>query len=167
MGKKSKKAKRNGLIAGAIAWDKALHKRMRKRFGLSKYQYLSVTFVKGLAVGFTLALLFQAFVGSASTGPRRQPCRRSSTALFLLRATTSSTWMATPYFPREAMKAEFFRDSRLTTVCGWKGTARYWDVVVGDEVITNVVWAYDTPKPHAEKILERFAFYRNKGVTLV
>ena len=65
------------------------------------------------------------------------------------------------------MNAEFFRDSRLTTVCGWKGTARYWDVVVGDQVITNVVWAYDCPKPDAEKIRERFAFYRNKGVTLV
>ena len=72
-----------------------------------------------------------------------------------------------PYFPREAMNAKFFRDSRLTTVCGWKGTARYWDVVVGDQVITNVVWAYDCPKPDAEKIRERFAFYRNKGVTLV
>ena len=72
-----------------------------------------------------------------------------------------------PYFPREAMNTEFFRDSRLATVCGWKGTARYWDVVVGDQVITNVVWAYDTPNPDAEKIRERFAFYRNKGVTLV
>lgn len=39
------------------------------------------------------------------------------------------------YFPREAMNTEFFRDSRLTTVCGWRGTARYWDVVVGDQVI--------------------------------
>ena len=72
-----------------------------------------------------------------------------------------------PYFPREAMNTEFFRDSRLTTVCGWKGTARYWDVVVGDQVITNVVWAYDNPKHDAEKIRERFAFYRNKGVTLI
>ena len=71
-----------------------------------------------------------------------------------------------PYFPRDAMRAEFFRDSRLTTVCGWKGTARYWDVVVGDTEVSNVVWAYDTPKPDAEKIRERFAFYRNKGVTL-
>ena len=71
-----------------------------------------------------------------------------------------------PYFSREAMNTEFFRDSRLTTICGGKGTARYWDVVV-DQVITNVVWAYDTPKPDAEKIRERFAFYRNKGVTLV
>jgi uncharacterized protein (DUF427 family) len=72
-----------------------------------------------------------------------------------------------PYFPRAAMNTEFFRESSLTTVCGWKGMARYWDVVVGDQVITNVVWAYDTPKPDAEKIRERFAFYRNKGVTLV
>ena len=71
-----------------------------------------------------------------------------------------------PYFPREAMKTEFFRESSLTTVCGWKGTARYWDVVVGDSEVSNVVWAYDTPKPDAEKIRERFAFYRNKGVTL-
>ena len=72
-----------------------------------------------------------------------------------------------PYFPREAMRAEHFRDSRLTTVCGWKGTARYWDVVVGDQVLTNVVWSYETPKPAADNIRERFAFYRGKGVDLV
>ena len=71
-----------------------------------------------------------------------------------------------PYFPREAMNTEFFRESSHSTVCGWKGTARYWDVVVGDQVITNAVWAYDTPNPEAESIRERFAFYRNKGVTL-
>ena len=50
--------KENGLIARAIAWDKTFHKRMRKRFGLSKYQYLCLTFGKGLAVGYLLALLF-------------------------------------------------------------------------------------------------------------
>ena len=72
-----------------------------------------------------------------------------------------------PYFPRAAMRAEYFRDSRLTTVCGWKGTARYWDVVVDGEVLQNVVWSYETPKPAAEAIRERFAFYRGKGVDLV
>lgn len=71
-----------------------------------------------------------------------------------------------PYFPRTAMAEEFFRASDHTTVCGWKGTARYWDVVVGDQVIRNAVWAYDTPKPDAESIRERFAFYRGKGVEL-
>ena len=69
-----------------------------------------------------------------------------------------------PYFPRSSMREEYFRESSLTTVCGWKGTARYWDLVVGDQSVANVVWAYDTPKADAESIRERFAFYRAKGV---
>ena len=72
-----------------------------------------------------------------------------------------------PYFPREAMRIEFFLESTHSTVCGWKGTARYWDVVVDGEVFQNVVWSYETPKPAAEAIRERFAFYRGKGVDLV
>ena len=71
-----------------------------------------------------------------------------------------------PYVPRSSMRTEFFRESSHSTVCGWKGTARYWDVVVDGEVISNAVWAYDTPKSAAESIRERFAFYRGKGVTL-
>lgn len=71
-----------------------------------------------------------------------------------------------PYFPRSAMRTEYFRESTHSTVCGWKGTARYWDVVFGEEVIRNAVWAYDHPKPKAETIRERFAFYRGKGVDL-
>ena len=71
-----------------------------------------------------------------------------------------------PYFPRSAMAEGLFRASDHTTVCGLKGTARYWDVVIGDQVIRNAVWAYDTPNPDAESIRERFAFYRGKGVEL-
>ena len=52
------KTKFTGPITGAIAWDKTFHKRMRKRFGLSKYQYLTLTFAKGLLVGYVLAVLF-------------------------------------------------------------------------------------------------------------
>ena len=71
-----------------------------------------------------------------------------------------------PYFPRASMHADYFRDSSHTTACGWKGTARYWDVVVDDQVISNAVWSYESPKPEAEQIRERFAFYRGKGVEL-
>jgi len=71
-----------------------------------------------------------------------------------------------PYFPRSSMREDFYRVSDHTSVCGWKGRARYWDVVVGDQVISNAVWAYDTPKPDAESIRERFAFYRGKGVVV-
>ena len=52
-----KKIKTTGPIAKAIDWDKTFHKRMRKRFGLSKYQYLTLTFAKGLVVGYVLAVL--------------------------------------------------------------------------------------------------------------
>lgn len=70
------------------------------------------------------------------------------------------------YFPREAMRSDFFRASTHTTVCGWKGEARYWDVVVDGQEISNVVWSYDFPKPAAERIRERFAFYRGRGVVV-
>ena len=52
------KTKTTSPIAKAIAWDKTFHKRMRKQFGLSKYQYLTLTFAKGLVAGDVLALLF-------------------------------------------------------------------------------------------------------------
>ncbi len=68
-----------------------------------------------------------------------------------------------PYFPRGSMAKNFFRESDHTTVCGWKGTARYWDVVVEDQVFRNAVKAYDTPKPDAKSIRERFAFYWGEG----
>ena len=54
----SKKTKTSGPIAEAIAWDKTFHKRVRKRFGLSNYQYLTLTFAKGLVIGYVLSALF-------------------------------------------------------------------------------------------------------------
>ena len=43
-----------------------------------------------------------------------------------------------PYFPREAMQVQYFRDSRHTTVCGWKGKARYWEIGISIH-IDNIV----------------------------
>lgn len=34
------------------------------------------------------------------------------------------------YFPADSVRREFFEASSTTTVCSWKGTARYYDVVV-------------------------------------
>ena len=51
----AKKTKTIDRIARAIAWHKTFHKRMRKRFGLSKYQMLWITFGKGLIIGYALA----------------------------------------------------------------------------------------------------------------
>jgi uncharacterized protein (DUF427 family) len=37
------------------------------------------------------------------------------------------------YFPADAVRREFLRDSSTHTVCPWKGTARYYEVVVDGE----------------------------------
>lgn len=69
------------------------------------------------------------------------------------------------YFPRGALKAGLFRESEHTTRCGWKGTARYFDVIVGEHVNENAAWYYETPKEAAEQIAGRVAFWR--GIVVV
>ncbi len=48
------------------------------------------------------------------------------------------------------------------TVCPWKGTASYYDVVVDGEVNANAAWYYPTPKDAAKEIANHVAFYRNR-----
>jgi uncharacterized protein (DUF427 family) len=69
------------------------------------------------------------------------------------------------YFPAEAVKAEYLRPSSTTTVCGWKGTARYYDLVVDGETNPGAAWYYPTPKEAAQQIKGRIAFWR--GVQVV
>jgi uncharacterized protein (DUF427 family) len=66
------------------------------------------------------------------------------------------------YFPAAAVKREFLRDSATHTVCGWKGTASYYDVVVNGETNKDAVWYYPEPKPDAAQIKGYIAFW--KGV---
>ena len=68
------------------------------------------------------------------------------------------------YFPPEAIRREFFRASATHTVCGWKGTASYYDIVVGDAVNRDAAWYYPTTKPEASKIAGYVAFWH--GVTV-
>tara|TARA_B100002051_G_C16729129_1_gene637137 strand:- start:507 stop:689 length:183 start_codon:yes stop_codon:yes gene_type:complete len=58
MAKKSKKAKKAKQTCSVLLWHKTYIKRIRQRFGLSKYQMLWITFGKGLLVGYFLALVF-------------------------------------------------------------------------------------------------------------
>ena len=66
------------------------------------------------------------------------------------------------YFPPEALEADCFQPSSHTSVCGWKGTAHYYDVVVNGQVNANAAWYYPDPKPEAAQIKGRVAFW--KGV---
>ncbi|MDA0660710.1 MAG: DUF427 domain-containing protein [Planctomycetota bacterium] len=66
------------------------------------------------------------------------------------------------YFPPESLRREFVRESETHTVCGWKGTASYYDVVVKGEVNQDAAWYYRQAKPEASHIQGYIAFW--KGV---
>ena len=55
------------------------------------------------------------------------------------------------YFPEDAIKKEFFVPSETHTVCGWKGTASYYDVVVDGETNKDAAWFYPEAKDRSEK----------------
>ena len=57
MGKKTKKAKKAKETNSVLLWHQTFIKRIRERFGLSKYQMLWLTFGKGLVIGYVLAFL--------------------------------------------------------------------------------------------------------------
>jgi len=66
------------------------------------------------------------------------------------------------YFPPESVRREFLRDSTATTQCGWKGTARYFDLIVNGRTNEQAAWYYPEPLPAAKEIAGRIAFW--KGV---
>jgi uncharacterized protein (DUF427 family) len=64
------------------------------------------------------------------------------------------------YFPPEAVHKEFLRESLTHTVCGWKGTASYFDVLVNGHVNKDAAWYYPATKPDARQIEGYVAFWR-------
>ena len=66
------------------------------------------------------------------------------------------------YFPREAVKDEYLRGSETHTVCGWKGTASYYDVAVDGQENRDAAWYYPEPMDAAKNITGHVAFW--KGV---
>ena len=66
------------------------------------------------------------------------------------------------YFPPESIRREYFRESGTHTLCGWKGTASYYDVEVGGKRNHDAAWYYPEPKAAAKQITGYVAFW--KGV---
>jgi uncharacterized protein (DUF427 family) len=69
------------------------------------------------------------------------------------------------YFPADSLRREHFRDSDHHSVCPWKGTASYYDLVVGDAINPQAAWYYPQPKDAAAQIKDRVAFWH--GVEVV
>jgi uncharacterized protein (DUF427 family) len=66
------------------------------------------------------------------------------------------------YIPKVDVRMEKLVRSVTHTGCPYKGTASYWSVRVGDQVIPDLVWTYPNPHPESYKIENLLAFYNEK-----
>lgn len=66
------------------------------------------------------------------------------------------------YFPESALNRSFVTFSNHRTTCPWKGEAKYLSLLVNGELNADAAWFYPDPKPEAENIRGRVAFW--KGV---
>lgn len=82
----------------------------------------------------------------------------------LAESDTCETVEGNLYFPLGSVRREHLKPSPTHTVCGWKGTASYYTVVVDGDENRDAAWYYPDPKPAAANIKEHVAFWR--GVTV-
>jgi uncharacterized protein (DUF427 family) len=65
------------------------------------------------------------------------------------------------YFPAGSVNEEFLKESANTSLCPWKGKAKYFHVDVDGEQLENAAWYYPNPKPAAADIKDHIAFYKD------
>ena len=68
------------------------------------------------------------------------------------------------YFPPDSIHRQHFQESATHTVCPWKGTASYFNVVVEGKVNQDAAWYYAEPKPAAKNIAGYVAFWHGVEV---
>lgn len=66
------------------------------------------------------------------------------------------------YFPPESVNRDLLHKSDHSTVCGWKGTASYFDIVVDGQTNKEAAWYYPNPKEAVSNIRDHVSFW--KGV---
>lgn len=68
------------------------------------------------------------------------------------------------YFPLDSVRKEYLQPVDKTTTCSWKGTANYYDIVVKNKRNAGAAWYYADPKPAADEIKGRVAFWKDVRV---
>ncbi len=63
------------------------------------------------------------------------------------------------YIPPADIAVGVLRRAQGSSFCEWKGTAVYWDVIIGDLVIPRVGWSYPDPAPEFSILRDHVAFY--------
>ncbi len=66
------------------------------------------------------------------------------------------------YLPAADVRQDLLEPSDTTTHCPFKGDARYWNLRVGDRLITDAFWDYPVPGPGCPDLTGLFSPYVEK-----
>ena len=66
------------------------------------------------------------------------------------------------YLPKIDVRMEMLVPTSSSTACPYKGTARYWNVVVGGTVHEDLAWGYDAPLSESAPIAGLISFYNER-----
>lgn len=65
----------------------------------------------------------------------------------------------TVYVPPADVARELLEPSSSTSLCEWKGRARYWSARIEGRVVPDVAWSYPAPFEAYAALADHFAFY--------
>jgi len=63
------------------------------------------------------------------------------------------------YLPLTDVRMDLLRPSSRTSRCPYKGTAEYWSIEAGGELIEDALWFYKAPLPESQKVAGLVSFY--------
>lgn len=66
------------------------------------------------------------------------------------------------YLPRAAFTGCTIEPAPGTSLCEWKGLARYWTIVVGDRRAERAAWSYPDPEAPFAALRDHLAVYADR-----
>jgi uncharacterized protein (DUF427 family) len=66
------------------------------------------------------------------------------------------------YIPAEDVRTDLLEPSSKRTRCAYKGSASYWSVRVGDELVDDLVWTYPDPDDDAKQVRDLLCFFNER-----
>jgi uncharacterized protein (DUF427 family) len=66
------------------------------------------------------------------------------------------------YFPKTEVRLDLLVATDSTSGCPYKGTARYWSVVIDGTVHADFAWCYEFPLPESIRVAGLICFYNER-----
>lgn len=66
------------------------------------------------------------------------------------------------YFPPQDIRLEYLEPVAGSSLCEWKGTASYFDLVIGRRRIRRAAWTYREPEDGYQQLKDHVAFYPSR-----